>query len=223
MGVIGNFEKGNVLLEKALHNASKLNDILILGPVEYAYGDFLHCKGEWEQSLEHFRKCIEYCAAAKYHWITALSQTCSGIAYAMIGDAKSAQTNAEKGLELHRTTGVGMHLPSSYWFSSFTHFELGDLQTARNLAEEALRLSKISNEKVAEGRSMILLGRILGIAAPTQTDEAAECILEGIRILDELRARALYSLGYLFLGEVYLNANMIESARENLVKAETMF
>lgn len=33
----------------------------------------------------------------------------------------------------------------------------------------------------------------------------------------------MYSLGYLFLGEIYLNTDRIEAARGNLTKAEGMF
>jgi hypothetical protein len=38
-----------------------------------------------------------------------------------------------------------------------------------------------------------------------------------------LGAKVLYSLGYLFLGEIYLNTDRIEAARGNLTKAEGMF
>ncbi len=101
--------------------------------------------------------------------------------------------------------------------------ELHDLKNARSVTEEALKLSEKNNGKDVEGLSRSLLGRILGKENPMQIERAEEFILKGIEILKGLKIRALYSQGYLFLGELYLNAGKKEKALENLKRAEGMF
>jgi len=67
------------------------------------------------------------------------------------------------------------------------------------------------------------LGRILARTGPSQIHKAEECILQGMKISDELRTRPQYALGYFFLGELYAGAGQKQKALENLKKAETMF
>jgi tetratricopeptide (TPR) repeat protein len=103
------------------------------------------------------------------------------------------------------------------------YFQHGDQGNARIVTEEALRLSQENNEKAVQGRSWISLGRILGQEEPSQIHEAEECILKGMKILQDLKAKALYSLGILFLGELFLNVDEKEKAVKNLKRAEEMF
>jgi hypothetical protein len=44
-----------------------------------------------------------------------------------------------------------------------------------------------------------------------------------MKILDELETKPLYTLGYIFLGELYAGVGQKEKALENLKKAEVMF
>jgi len=74
-----------------------------------------------------------------------------------------------------------------------------------------------------EGNSWILLGRILGKIEPHQINMAAEPILKGVEILQRLKLKAMYSQGYLFLGELYLNGGKIDKAKNSLKRAEGMF
>jgi len=63
----------------------------------------------------------------------------------------------------------------------------------------------------------------LGKADISQSSEAEECILLGMKILDELKLRPLFSLGYYYLGELYIDTGQGEKALETLKKAEGMF
>ena len=67
------------------------------------------------------------------------------------------------------------------------------------------------------------LGRILGRTEKQQISKAEEYILHGMKILDELKMKPWYALGYFYLGELYVNAGQKEKALENLKKAEAMF
>jgi len=68
-----------------------------------------------------------------------------------------------------------------------------------------------------------LLGTISGKTEPLQIDKAEECILKGIEICKELKIKAHYSIGHLYLGQLYLDAGEKDKAVDNLKKAEGMF
>ena len=69
----------------------------------------------------------------------------------------------------------------------------------------------------------LLLGMILGKTGPLEINKAEECLLKGIEICKELKIKTYYSLGYLYLGQLYLNGGKKEKAIDNLKKAEGMF
>ena len=68
-----------------------------------------------------------------------------GLACAMLGDLETGKRHAEKGLEIHRESEAEMLLPLAQYNLSYINFYLGDLRNARNLVEEALRLSQKHN------------------------------------------------------------------------------
>jgi len=94
---------------------------------------------------------------------------------------------------------------------------------AREHIEIALELSQNRNEKHFEGRSRVLLGRILGKTEPLNYDKAEKSISQGIKILEELGTRPWFSEGYLYLGEIYGSAGKKRKALANLKRAENMF
>ena len=67
------------------------------------------------------------------------------------------------------------------------------------------------------------MGRILGKTDPSQSDKAEECIVKGIKILEEMNIKPWCSESYLCLGELYADIGKREKALENLKKAEGMF
>jgi hypothetical protein len=62
------------------------------------------------------------------------------------------------------------------------------------------------------------LGDTLGRTEKPQIQKAEQCILQGIRILDELKLKPQYARGYFYLGELYANASQKKKAIENLKK-----
>ena len=223
MGSLGAFDEGKAFLEKGLGNATKINDLLALGMAEMLYGFFCTFKGEWESSKEHFEKGIKHSEEAK--WVLGSSVSWSGLGYAcaMLGDPVTGKRHAEKGLKIHHDGGSEMSLSLCHFHLGWIHLDLGDLKNARSLAEEALRLSQKNNEKQVEALSWLLLGTILGKTKPLEIDKAEEFILKGIEICKELKTKATYSRGYLYLGQLYLNGGKKEKAIDNLKKAEGMF
>ena len=114
-------------------------------------------------------------------------------------------------------------LPLSYCHLALIHLALGDLQSAKNCAEEALKLSKELNTKIHEEFAWITLGSIQGKTGPAQIDIAETHIRQGISIFEERELRPLSAQGYLFLGELFADAGQRDKAIENLKKAEALY
>ena len=84
---------------------------------------------------------------------------------------------------------------------SIVHLDLSNFKSAQSYAKKALYLAQKNHEKWNEGNSWLSLGRILGKKESTEPDWAEECILKGIKIMEELKVKPYYSRGYLCLGE----------------------
>lgn len=95
--------------------------------------------------------------------------------------------------------------------------------TRMGAAPKALSLSRVNNEKWSEGWGKIWLGRILGKADIRQAVLAQEAILEGMRVVDELRLKPLHSQGLLWLGELYAETGQNDKALANLIESKDMF
>jgi tetratricopeptide (TPR) repeat protein len=223
MGCLGDFEEGKNLLEKGLRIASKINDLMVSAVVTMCYGLFFTIKGDWNAAREHLQNSLKY--SEETNWLLNLALTCSflGYACAYAGEPETGVRHAEKGLKIQRETGVQRNLSLQHYSLSHIYLELGDLEKVLDSAEEALRLSQKHNDKATEGRSRILLGRILGRTEPSNTHKADQSILKGIEILQELQMKPWYAEGYLRLGEHYLNTGKKGKALQNLKKAEGMF
>jgi len=141
----------------------------------------------------------------------------------LLGKLDAALESAEKALKMQRDTGLSFFLSLHHCTLSGIHLDLGTWQEARLHAEEALSLARTNHERQYEGRASILLGRVIGKTEPSHTNTAEEHILQGMKVLDELKMKPLYATGYLYLGELYAGAGQKEKARENLAKAQAMF
>jgi tetratricopeptide (TPR) repeat protein len=223
MGYLGNFQEAKIFFEKGRRHATQIGDLRSLGLVETCYGFFFEAKGDWKAAIEHIQEAIKYSEEAKYLVLLVQSWALLGDAYSYLGDPEAGRRYVEKGLKIQREGAFEWWLSLHHLILGGIHLRLGDSKNARSSVDEAMRLSQKNNEKLMEGRSWILLGRILGRTETPQIDKAEECILQGIKILDELKLKAFYALGYFYLGELYVKAGQKEKALENLRKGEAMF
>jgi class 3 adenylate cyclase/tetratricopeptide (TPR) repeat protein len=223
MAMLGNFEEGKALFEKGLGFALKIKDLGSLALLETHYGTMQNFRGDGKNAIEHFRDCIRYCEEGQFLALLGIPWVNLGWAYSLLEEFETAREHMEKGLKIQRDVGVRFHLCYFHRHLGTAYLELGDLKHAQHLAEEALEESQKNHQKWDEGLAWILLGRIFGKSKIPQTDKAEECILRGIKTLDQLKLRPLYSPGYLFLGELYANTGQREKAMENLNKARVMF
>jgi tetratricopeptide (TPR) repeat protein len=223
MAFLGNFEKGEALCERGLRFAIESNHLASLGYAEFVYAVLFDFKGDGESAVDHAKNSIRYSEEAQFVGALGHAWWALGAGYYLLGDLEAARNHIEKGLKIHTDAGLSFNLSGFFRLLSMVHFDSGDLKSAQSCAEKAVELSQENNEKSNEGSSRIFLGRILGKRDPSQNDKAEESILQGIKILDELKLRPFFSQGYLSLGELYADTDQKEKALENLKKAEGMF
>ena len=223
MGRLGYFEEGEVSFEKGFQFASGINSKTDLGFIEFLSGWFFSYKGDGGKAIKHFEIAIRYIEEVKYTNLLGLTLGGLGWGYYFTGELETAKKYAEKGFKIQSNAGISMNLSYHFILLSMVHLDSGDLDKAQNCIEEALRLSQNQNEKPNEGFSKIWLGRILGKADRSQDNNAEKCLLQGIKMLEELKTKPWSAQGYLFLGEIYADRSQREKALENLKKAEGMF
>ena len=159
----------------------------------------------------------------KYELLLGLAWSCLGSGYHLIGDLKTAEKLIMKGLEIQTKSGLPIFLSWHFINLSEVYFDLANFTNAKKHIDQALRLSQKTNEKVREGRSRIVLGRIRGKSDAAKHSEGEKHILQGMQILETLKIRPLLAQGYLFLGESYAEAGQKEKSLKSLNRAQGMF
>jgi tetratricopeptide (TPR) repeat protein len=194
-----------------------------MGMAEFHYGFLFNLKGDGENAVKHFQSSIGYLEESQAVVFLPGAWANLGWGYFFLGELNTALKFIEKGLKIQMDTGIHFSLSNYHCDLSFVHFDLGNLSGAKLHAEKALDLAQTNHEKCFEGVSWIQLGRTVAKLEKSRIDKAEEYILKGMKILDELELKAIYALGYLFLGELYANAGQKEKAHKNLKKAEAMY
>ena len=223
LAMLGNFEKATEYLKKGLGAASSINHLASLGVVEAMFGLMFVIKGDGTNAIKHFQNSIRYFEESKTVLIFAVTWSGLGSGYYYQGELEAARNHIAKGIELKNRGGSEWWKSFHYLYLSKTYFDLGDKKNSRSAIEEALKISQNNNEKHLEGASWAFLGRILGKTDLIQSDTAAEYILKGIKILEDLKIKPWCAEGHLYLGELYVDTGNREDALNNLRKAESMF
>ena len=129
----------------------------------------------------------------------------------------------EKALEINQAAGLSGTTPCYYSNLGEMYFESGDLDGALNCAEKALDLVQKAPHGFFDGYVRAYSGSVLGRVDRGRFEEAEECVLQGMRILDNVKAKSFYAYGWLYLGELYADAGQKQKALSTLIKARGMF
>jgi class 3 adenylate cyclase/tetratricopeptide (TPR) repeat protein len=220
---MGNFTEGEARCEKAIRFALELNDLMNIANAEFMYSFVFFHRGDGQNAVQHFQNAIRHAEEAQYVLILGMCWACLGWVYYLLGDLENARKHAEKAIKFQSETGLPYMSAVPYRVLGVVHLDLGELNNAQSCMEQSLELAQNNKERSEEGVTKLYLGRILGKALKPQYSKAEECILDGIRILDELKLRPWTTQGYLNLGELYADRGQSEKALEMLKKAEDAF
>ena len=220
---MGNFTEGEARCEKALRFALELNDLSNIANAEFMYAFVFFHRGDGGNAVQHFQNAIRYAEEAQYIVILGMCWSCLGWVYYLLGELENARKHAERAIKFQSETGLPFMLAVPYRVLGVIHLDLGELKNAQSCMEQSLELAQNNNERSEEGVTKLYLGRVLGKARKPQYGKAEKCILDGIRILDELKLKPWTTQGYLHLGELYADRGQRKKGLETLKKAEGMF
>jgi len=223
LGNMGYFKEGLNYLKKALDNAELIKNTLIICAIETCLGTLFIAKGDWESSIFYFKQGIQHAQEVHFSWIEALCHCVMGYAYAKLGDFDTGLDLVETGIEKHNQSGVEMFLGNSYCFAGSMLLESGNLDRAKEYLEKSIELSFKNNEKSINGISNIRLGHLFRLSDCSQTEKAVHHISKGIHILEQLKMRPYYSVGYFNLAEIFSKMNDTQKAIQNLKIADEIF
>ncbi|MFC1859015.1 adenylate/guanylate cyclase domain-containing protein [Thermodesulfobacteriota bacterium] len=223
LGNLGEFKKGEALFQKGLSIAAEVNDTRTLGMIETSYGIFLGLRGDGRGAVKWCKNGIKRYEQVKMVISLGTAWGFLGYGYVLSSDPQKGLECIERGLKIQRNAGIEMYLSVFYWYKGQCYFDMGDLRSAQKAFKKALELSKKNSEKQFEGVCYTWLGRIMGKADQSKSTEAEQSILKGIKILEQLKIKTWYAVGYLFLGELYADTGQNRTAMENLTKAKLMF
>ncbi len=222
-GYLGRFDKGKAYLEKALRNATQVDDSATLGITQLDYGVFFYAKGDFKAAEDHLEKSVALSEEAKFRVGVAMALCTLGHVHSFLGDPETGIRQAEEGLRMYRDSGIELLLSFCHCAMGSILLDLGDLEKAMIHAEQAVGLSRKNSERHFEAEAMITLGRVIAATDRMKFDEAQRLIIEGLNLLDELQIRSRYAVGLFYLGELYANVGQRDNALENLKRAEAMF
>lgn len=222
-GLLGHFDEGEKLLEKALSSAEQINHRPTVGYARSLSGLLFAIKGDGPRAIRILRKAITDMEESQTLHFIGMAWSWLGSAYWLIEDYQTAVDFTEKGLKIHTDLGLPFVRSLCHYYCSLAHLGLGNLEDAKIQAEQALQWSIANNEKMYQSYSSVLLGKALAKADPIQIEAAEGHMRQGINYSEEMGDLAFSSRGYLWLGEVYAESGLREEALTNLKKAETMF
>jgi tetratricopeptide (TPR) repeat protein len=223
LGILGDFEKGKIVLEKGIHFAQEVQSVYGLGFLELCHGMLLNTMGDGKTAVDRLQESIRYLEQSQTVYMLGLAGASLGYGYYLLGELETAKNFIEKGVKIQNEEQQTVLLVKHILNLGIVHFDLGDAQNAKSRIEEALSISREENKKLWEAYSRIWLGRILGKPEKASIGKGEEHILQGIKICDEMKAKPFAAKGYLFLGELYADNGQGEKALENLQRAEKMF
>ena len=218
----GNFEESELMIKKGLLLAYEVNDIITTGLCEMAYGVNYIEKGCGENAIRHLQKALKCYEKSNWEFLTCDCCITLGIANLWIGKFAHAGKYVERALSIYSNNLDIREEPIiNILLINFYHHS-GEYIKATHYAKLAIELSKKKNERANEAYSTVLLGRILGKKDMPKNKNAEKFILQGIKILNNLKVRPWLSQGYFFLGELYADTGRKDEAILYLNKALSM-
>ncbi len=223
-GMLGEFDKGESRCEIIVSLATESKEIRTLAVAEVICGfvSVVRAK-DLEACLKHLQNGIRYSEESGFLPYLSLAWTCMGWANWLKGNLKVARDCGQKAATIKTECGVSVMLSLAHLLCGAVRLDSGDLPKALDSIEEALKLSRASGERYIEGRSLAWYGRAMGKADVSQAAAAEERILEGIRLLEEMKIRPWQAEGHLLAGELYADTGQQQKAMTSLLKAQGMF
>jgi tetratricopeptide (TPR) repeat protein len=179
--------------------------------------------GRGEKAVEHLQRSIENFEKSQGTLFLPGVWSHMGLGHYFIGNSPKALEYIEKGSKMQIASGLPYWLSFHHVGLSIVHLAMNDLTKALFHAEEAINYAKKNKERHWEALSLLQLGMVGWKSQKIKIDEAKQHIRQGIRIVNELEMKPFEMVGYLYLGELFNDANEREKALEILKRSEKAF
>ena len=219
----GEIEQGKSICEKGLTVSYGMNHVKSMGFAEWIMGELYILKGNGDNSRVHIERAIKYWQETKYFSWLPSAFLGMGRSYNILGELDTAFEYLNKGLNLIQDIKFRITLSRHSIYLSMIQYDLKDLRKALGTINNAIKYAQDLREQHNEGYARIWKGRILWNLDGSKKTEAKELLLQGCKVLEDLKLMAYYAEGYLYLGELYSNSGRQDKALEYMNKAEACF
>jgi class 3 adenylate cyclase/tetratricopeptide (TPR) repeat protein len=221
--ILGAFEEGKRIFDKGLRYATQIDDLCAVALIELGYGHMYNIRREGHQAIKHLQNSIRSAEEMEYFSILGLAWTSLGWGQYLIGQKEKAIRNIEKGMRQQLESGTKFHHSLPYWYLSYIFFNEGDLERAKEYIDQALSLAQRNHQKLYEGLSWALHGRIIGRLKPDIPQQAEESIFKGKKILEDIQSKTYTAQVNALAGEFYAETGNTRQAKNYLNIAVQMF
>jgi tetratricopeptide (TPR) repeat protein len=223
LGWMGRFKEGADVIDKGFRIACEVKDKFMMGFTQEMFSAITFCAGYGDSTIAHAQEAIKSFEEADVSIGLDAAWFMLGAGYYLREEYEKAIDAGEKGCKLAKEFGLPFMVSWSNIMLAMTPMVLGNLERARELAEEGLRIAQECNAKSSEGWARVLLGSMVEGMTPEIIEEAEQKIRQGISILEGLKLKLVSAVGYLHLGEFFASAGRKVEALESLKKAETLY
>jgi len=220
---MGRFKEGVNVIEKGFRNACEVNDKFEMGFTQQLQAVAMYYAGYGDNTITHAQRAIKTFEEADFSVSIEIAWFMLGAGYYLRGEYDKAIDAGEKGFKLAKEIGQPFLVSWSHIVLAMILIPVGNLERARGLVEEALRIAQECNAKSCEGIARIVLGCMVEEMTPAAIEDAQHQIRQGISILEGLKLKALSAFGYLHFGEFLARAGRKDEALQSLKKAESLY
>ncbi|MDD1652679.1 MAG: AAA family ATPase [Methanomicrobiales archaeon] len=222
--MLGDFAEGEPCCEQMIRFAAEAKHPRTMAVAEVVSGLVSTIRGrDLESCFKHLENGVRYSKETGFVPYLALAWTCTGWAHWLQGSLDTAQECGQKALSAQSGGEMTAMSALTHLLLGAVGIDSGNLPSAQNSIDEALKLARVSRERYIEGRTLAWLGRALGKADVSQAAAAEEQIMHGIGILEEMKIRPWQAEGYLLAGELYSDTGQQQKALSSLTRAQEMF
>jgi tetratricopeptide (TPR) repeat protein len=220
---LGDFEGARTVYEKGLRFAIEAASVYGSGLMEVFFGLAMVHRGDGQAACRHSEKSVKYMEEAQVRWTAGIAWGALGYGRYLLGELDAARECIDKAFECRQGEGISIYMSMHHLNLGMIHWEFGELLQARNAMETALRLAVENHERHWEGCSKIWLGRLLSRMDEGNRSKGEENLLQGIKLLDELKIKPYSAQGHFFLGELHAATAQKTKALDCLHRARDMF
>ena len=220
---LGTFAEGGALGEEGLQIAEVVDHLGSLTFASWGVGLLSFRQGDLLRALSLLERAVDICQEADFPLYFPWMAVALGAAYTLSGRVTDAVPLLMKAMQQSVTTEMG-------GYQALCHFSLGEahllvdcLEEAHTLAERALALARMHQERGNQAYALRLLGDIAARREPPESAQAEAHYRLALALAEELGMRPLQAHCHLGLGKLYATLGRRAEARAALSAAVELY